>query len=156
MEARNWLKLQFPSVPGNVALARVCVASFASQLDFTLTEVEEIKVAVSEAVSNCVVHAYPGGRGPVRVKATIEDGELDVEIEDEGKGIEDVSLAMQPSFSTDPERMGLGFVFMQSFMDHIEVVSEIGRGTKVRMRKRPTGILAELPVEAAEDGSQST
>lgn len=155
MDAQNWLRVEFLSVPENVALARVCVASFASHLEFTLAEIEEIKVAISEAVSNCVVHAYPNGRGPIRINARIADGLLEVEIEDEGKGIEDVSLAMKPSFSTDPERMGLGFVFMESFMDSTEVVSEVGRGTRVRMTKRPSQIPAEPEVEASEDGSSS-
>ena len=115
----------------------MAVASFAAQLPFTWAELEEIKVAVSEAVTNAVVHAYPGGPGPVRVRVRLEEGALVAEVEDEGVGIADVEQARQTSFTTDPERMGLGFTFMDSFMDGVEVWSEPGRGTRVTLVKRP-------------------
>ena len=144
-DPRNRIVLEMWGLPENVAVDRFCVASFASQLNFGLGEVEEIKVAVSEAVSNAVIHAYQGAPGPVKVSAEIRGDVLEVEVEDLGRGIEDVALARQPSFSTDPERMGLGFVFMESFMDRVEVDSTPGGGTRIRMVKRsPEG--AEVSV----------
>lgn len=148
MKAKNSTKIEFLSVPANVAFIRVVVAAFASQLDFTLNDLEEIKVAVSEAVTNAIIHGYDGSQDKtVRVKATILDNLLEVEVEDEGKGIEDLKKALQPSYSTDPERMGLGFVFMQSFMDNLHVDSTPGGGTKVLMRKSPNSCLPRTVVE---------
>ncbi len=135
MHPQNELLLEFPSLPENVGLARVAVAAFAGQLDFTLAELEEIKVAVSEAVTNCVVHAYDGQPGRVRIVARREGRTLEVVVEDYGRGIDDVERARQPAWSSDPERMGLGFSFMESFMDGIEIDSGPGRGTRVRMWK---------------------
>jgi len=132
----NHMKLEFLSIPANVAFARVTVAAFASQLDFTLADLEEIKVAVSEAVGNSIVHGY--GKAPdcfVRIYANLTQDALEIRIEDEGKGIEDIKMALQPAFSTDAERLGLGFVFMQSFMENFRVESAPGRGTKVMMSK---------------------
>jgi len=136
MDYRNRLVLEILSLPENVGLARVAVASFAAQLEFSWGEIEEIKVATSEAVSNAVIHAYPEGTGTIRITATLRDRELEMVVEDEGGGIEDVAKAREPSFSTQPDRMGLGFVFMDSFMDLLEVESAVGRGTRVRMVKR--------------------
>lgn len=136
---RNYLKMEFYSRAENVAVARLTVATMASQLDFTLSEIEEIKVAVSEAVSNAVIHAYPGEMGLIQVEVVLEDGQLRVVVSDQGRGITDLAKARQPSFSTDPERMGLGFSFMESFMDTLEVSSRPGQGTRVEMTKRPTG-----------------
>ncbi|MEW6545675.1 MAG: anti-sigma F factor [Bacillota bacterium] len=140
MEAgqHNYLHIEFPALPANVGVARVAVASFAAQLEFTWAELEEVKVAVSEAVTNAVVHAYPKGPGPVKVRAQLDGGILAVEVEDQGVGIADVAQARQTSFTTDPERMGLGFTFMESFMDQVEVWSEPGRGTRVSLAKRPS------------------
>lgn len=135
MEPQNELVLEFPSLPENVGLARVAVAAFAGQLDFTLAELEEVKVAVSEAVTNCVVHAYDGQPGRVRVVARRQGPRLEVVVEDRGVGIPDIQQARQPAWSTDPDRMGLGFVFMESFMDGLEVESRVGEGTRVRMWK---------------------
>lgn len=133
----NKIRLEMEALPDNVALARVTVASFATQLDFTLEEVEDIRVAVSEAVTNSVVHAYGGGGGMVIIEA-VHDGEtLTLVISDHGKGIPDVALARQPAYTTDPERMGLGFAIMESFSDELEVTSTPGIGTTVRMVKRP-------------------
>ncbi|MHB1126830.1 MAG: anti-sigma F factor [Bacillota bacterium] len=133
---RNQILLEFLSVPENVGLARVAVASFASHLDPTLNDLEEIKVATSEAVTNSIIHGYRNEpRGRVRINAFLYDAALELVIEDDGVGIDNVELALQPAYSTDPERMGLGFVFMKSFTDELEVDSEAGKGTRIRMVK---------------------
>lgn len=138
MKIKNQMKLSFLSMPENVPLARVTAASFASQLDFTLDDLEDIKVAISEAVTNCIVHGYENDANhTVGVVCTIYDNILEMIVEDEGKGIADISQAMQAAYSTDPERMGLGFTFMQSFMDRLDVQSGVNKGTKVIMVKRP-------------------
>ncbi|MGE5560071.1 MAG: anti-sigma F factor [Chloroflexota bacterium] len=139
----NTLRLEFPALPANVALARVCVAVFASQLDPDVTDLDDVKLAVSEAVTNAVVHAYQGGQGMVRIIATMSGDSLTVVVEDDGRGIADVAQARQPSFSTDPDRMGLGFAFMDSSMDEVDVNSAPGQGTRVTLRKRlraPKGV----------------
>lgn len=134
---RNHIKLEMASVPENVGLARITVASFVSQLDLTLNDLEEIKVATSEAVSNAIIHGYENKTdGIVIVEAILEEDKLILSIEDFGKGIEDIEKAMQPAYTTDPERMGLGFVFMKSFMDQVFVDSKLGQGTKVTMEKQ--------------------
>ncbi len=132
----NRMRLEIRAFPENVGVARVALAAFAAQGDFTLTEIEEIKVAVSEAVSNAVLHAYPGSEGDVLVTASLEEGLLHVVIRDRGRGIADIAQARQPSFSTEPGRMGLGFVFMESFMDQVEVSSTPGQGTQVTMTRK--------------------
>lgn len=138
MTTINQLKMEFSSLPENVAFARVAVAAFAAQLDFTLNDLEEIKVAVSEAVANAIIHGYgQSPNGIVRVGVMIADSMLEVRVEDSGRGIADVKKALQPSFSTEPDRMGLGFVFMQSFMDRLQVESAGGKGTRVIMSKAP-------------------
>jgi len=132
------MKLSFLAVPENVPLARVTVAAFAAQLEFTLEDIEEIKVATSEAVSNCIIHGYENDSNrTVSVICTNYGDTLEIVIEDQGKGIANISEALQPAFSTDPERMGLGFTFMQSFMDKLEVLSDLNKGTRVIMTKRP-------------------
>ena len=136
---RNSMTLEMDSRPENVGVARLSVGAFASGLDFTLSELDEIKVAVSEAVTNAIVHGYPGTPGRVRIEAEIVDRELRLTISDWGEGIADVALARTPSYSTDPERMGLGFVFMESFMDELEVASAVKEGTVVKMTKRCQG-----------------
>lgn len=137
MKILNYCTIDFTSVPENVGFARVAIAAFASQLDCTLPELEEIKVAVSEAVGNAILHGYQNKPGQVvHVTATIYKEGLEIQVADEGIGIQDVDLAMQPAYSTDPERMGLGFVFMQSFSDNIQVDSQPGQGTTVTMFKR--------------------
>lgn len=135
VKARNEMKLEILGLPENVGLARVAVAAFASQLDFTLGDLEEVKVAVSEAVSNSVIHAYNGQPGIIRITGRLDGRTLELVIEDWGKGIADVAQARQPSWSSVPDRMGMGFVFMESFMDGLEVSSEVGKGTVVRMWK---------------------
>ncbi len=129
--------VELPSRAENVALARVIVTAFAARLDFTVPETEEISVAVSEAVSNCVIHGYQGGPGIIRLELADAGGRLEVVVADQGKGIADVEQARQPAFTTCEDRMGLGFVFMESFMDELIINSEPGRGTVVTMRKRP-------------------
>lgn len=132
----NRMQIEFLSIPVNVAFARVAVAAFASQLDYTLTDLEDIKTAVSEAVGNAIIHGYENAADKtVRVTSALTDNSIEITVEDDGKGIEDIEQAIQPAFSTDPERMGLGFVFMQSFMDSLKVDSEPGRGTMVAMTK---------------------
>ncbi|HMM21298.1 MAG TPA: anti-sigma F factor [Selenomonadales bacterium] len=136
MAAKNEIKMTFPSNSENVGIARVTAAAFAAQLDLTLNDIEEIKVAVSEAISNAVIHGYGDKAGNVEFSMTLEDGVLEFIVSDHGKGIADIALARQPSYSSDPERMGLGFVFMESFMDELRVESEVGKGTTVRMVKK--------------------
>lgn len=136
MKLRNRMKLEFLSCPKNVGLARVAVAAFAAEVDFDLNDLEEIKVAVSEAVSNAIIHGYEERlNGIIVVTAHLYLDTLEIIIEDEGKGIADVVRAMQPGNGTDLERMGLGFVFMKSFMDEVDVWSEVGRGTRVKLVK---------------------
>jgi stage II sporulation protein AB (anti-sigma F factor) len=131
----NSMVLIIPNLTQNVSLARVAVAAFASQLHFSLSEIEELKVAVSEAVTNAVLHAYDGP-GEIRVEATCHDGFIEVCVSDCGKGISDLAEAMQPSHTTIPERMGLGFSFLESLTDSLEVESHAGRGTSIRFTKR--------------------
>lgn len=133
----NKIKLEFSSLPDNVALARLVVASIASQLDFTLNDVEELKVAVSEAVSNSIIHGYDNRPdGQIVVEAWHDNRNLTITVIDQGKGIADILRAMEPAYSTKPERMGLGFVFMKSFMDDLQVSSQLGQGTSVTLIKK--------------------
>lgn len=137
MKTANWIKLEIPSDTRNVAFARTAVALFASQLDWTLDELEDIKVAVSEAVSNSVIHGYSLQEGVVIVEARYEGPELSISIEDFGQGIADIEQAQEVGFTSIPEeRMGLGFTFMHEYMDQVLVASEVGKGTKVTMVKR--------------------
>lgn len=138
MKNENYIKIEFPSRSANESFARSAVAAFAAQLDPTLDELGDIKTAVSEAVTNAIVHAYPEQLGVVQLKARIYDGEfLEISIKDKGCGIEDVKKAMQPLFTTGgEERSGMGFTIMDSFMDHMRVRSRPGKGTTVIMSKR--------------------
>lgn len=133
----NKAVLEFSSRAENVSFARVAVATFVSQVDFTLPDLEEIKVAVSEAVSNAIIHGYENNPDQVvRLEISIADEYMEMVVIDRGKGIDDIQKALEPAFSTDPERMGLGFSFMQSFMDKFKVQSEPGKGTRVKMSRR--------------------
>jgi stage II sporulation protein AB (anti-sigma F factor) len=138
MKALNEMKLEFFSRSANEALARSAVSQMASQLDPTLEELGDIKTAVSEAVTNAVVHAYPDELGPVLLRARIlEGGILEVTVRDKGVGIEDVGRARAPLYTTGgEERSGMGFTIMESFMDTLKVRSTPERGTTVIMRKR--------------------
>ena len=133
----NYFRLTFPSKSVNESFARMAVSSFCMQFDPTLEQINDIKTAVSEAVTNCVVHAYPGSIGTVYITATLSGGKLKITIRDKGVGISDVEQAMQPMFTTDTatERAGLGFAVMQTFMDKLRVTSKPGKGTKVVMTK---------------------
>mgnify|MGYP004546664311 FL=1 len=136
---RNHMSLTFPSLAENESFARVTIAAFAVQLSPTLSEIADLKTAVSEAVTNAIVHGYEGTRGDILLRASYDErGEITVEIEDHGKGIADIAQAMEPFYTTQPEqeRSGMGFSVMQTFMDGLEVVSHPGEGTLVRMRKR--------------------
>lgn len=133
---KNVVTMQFKSIPENVSLARVLVASFAAQLDMTISDLDELKVAVSEAVSNAIIHGYRNDpEKTVEMEIFSFEGKMMIVVTDYGVGIPDIDQALQPSFTTDSDRMGLGFVFIQSFMDHLEVKSEPNMGTKVIMVK---------------------
>ena len=138
MRATNYITIEFPSRSANEGFARSAVAAFAVQLDPTLEELGDIKTAVSEAVTNAIVHAYPDSIGQVVVKVRIcPDQVLEVTVRDHGRGIPDIEKARQPMFTTGgEERSGMGFTIMESFMDRLVVRSTPGRGTTVVMRKR--------------------
>lgn len=143
MDYQNFLRLEFYSLPANVGLARVAVAAFASQLNYTVSELDDIKGAVSEAVSNAIIHGYEGAPDQlIKVVAMVRAGELEIIVEDGGKGIEDLEEVLRPGFSTADERLGLGFSFIRSFMDTADVLSTPGRGTRVIMTKR-AGLLGD-------------
>jgi stage II sporulation protein AB (anti-sigma F factor) len=129
--------LEFPSLAENVALARTSVSSFAAQLNCTLEDIEEIKLVVSEAVSNCIIHGYENrGDGKIIVECSInDDRSLEINIIDYGRGIDNLEQAMQPAYSSVPTRMGLGFTFMKSFMDEMGVTSRPHEGTSVRLKR---------------------
>ncbi len=137
MNIKNYVRFEFPSLAENVSFARSCAGAFASQLDCTLDEIEEIKLVVSEAVSNCIIHGYENRSSEkiVIMASILDDRSLEIIVEDYGKGIEDVNQAMEPTYSSDEARMGLGFTFMKSFMDDMEVVSVPGEGTSVKLRR---------------------
>ena len=134
----NYIVFEFLSRSANEGFARGAVACFAAQLDTTLEELGDIKTAVSEAVTNAIVHAYPDTLGKIVVKAKILDGNiLEVTVRDWGKGIADVEQARQPLYTTGgEERSGMGFTIMESFMDKLTVRSSEGKGTRVTMRRR--------------------
>lgn len=137
-KASNFVSVDFPSRSANEGFARTVAACFAAQLDPTLDEVNDIKTAVSEAVTNAIVHAYPDTIGKVSMKLRIyEDNSMEIVIRDWGVGIEDVEQAREPMFSTGgEERAGMGFTIMESFMDKLRVRSVPGKGTTVTMRRR--------------------
>ena len=138
MEVRNYITLEFPSRSANEGFARSAAAAFAAQLDPTLEELGDIKTAVSEAVTNAIVHAYPDTLGKIAMRCRIlEGGTLEIIIRDWGRGIADVERAREPLFTTGgAERSGMGFTIMESFMDTLRVTSREGQGTKVTMRRR--------------------
>ena len=137
MNSTNYIKLEFPSRSCNEAFARTAAAAFASQLDPTLEELGDIKTAVSEAVTNCIVHAYPEKIGKIAMRLRIIGSEvLEISIRDWGCGIDDVERAKKPLFTTGgEERSGMGFTIMDSFMDKLKVRSAPGKGTTVVMRR---------------------
>ena len=139
MKYLNEMKLQFPSKSANEAFARMAVSSFLAQMDPTVEELSDIRTAVSEAVTNCIVHGYPDKVGIITVEAGIrEDNRIVIRIKDKGKGIPDIEQAMEPMYTTcqTGERAGLGFVVMESFTDKLKVRSTVGKGTTVTMEKK--------------------
>jgi stage II sporulation protein AB (anti-sigma F factor) len=139
MTQTNFMKLQFASQSQNESFARVAVASFLAQLDPTMEELTEIKTVVSEAVTNAIIHGYEEQEGIITITCTIEDQSLvTIEVQDNGRGIPDIELARQPLYTSKPEleRSGMGFTIMESFMDSVEIQSEEGKGTTVRLVKK--------------------
>jgi len=138
MKYENQIQLTFPSKSVNEGFARAAIACFAAQLDPTMDELGDIKTAVSEAVTNCIVHAYPDALGEITIKARIlPDNVLDIVVKDRGRGIEDVEAARKPMFTTGGvERSGMGFTIMESFMHELKVTSQVGKGTTVHMKRR--------------------
>lgn len=138
MKVENYLSVEFPSRSANEALARSLVACFAAQLDPTMDELGDIKTAVSEAVTNCIVHAYPDRIGVITLRLRIlEGGILDIVVKDTGRGIADIEQARQPMFTTGgEERSGMGLTIMESFMNELKLRSTPGKGTTVHMKKR--------------------
>ncbi len=138
MKFENYMLLEFPSKSANEAFARSAVACFAAQLDPTMEELGDIKTAVSEAVTNCIVHAYPDGLGTIIVRCRLlKDNTLDILIKDKGIGIADVDQARKPMYTTGgAERSGMGFTIMESFMTAFSVVSKPGKGTSIHMRRK--------------------
>lgn len=134
----NEMKLEFTSKTSNEAFARITVAAFAAQLDPTIDELSDIKTAVSEAVTNSIIHGYDDEEGIVKIEAKIFANNIEIVISDRGKGIENVEMAMRPLYTSKPdlERSGMGFTIMESFMDEVKVESAIGFGTKVIMKKK--------------------
>ena len=138
MKFENYMTLEFPSRSSNEAFARSAVACFAAQLDPTLEELGDIKTAVSEAVTNCIVHAYPDGFGTIVLRCRIlKDHVLDIVVKDRGVGIADIEKARKPMFTTGgADRSGMGFTIMESFMTSLRITSQPGKGTTVHMRRR--------------------
>ena len=138
VECNNYIKLEFPSKSANEAFARSAVAAFAAQLDPTMDELGDIKTAVSEAVTNAIVHAYPEEVGVVLLRARVLRGDtLELTVKDHGRGIPDVKRAMEPLYSTGgDDRSGMGFTIMESFMDKLQVRSRPGKGTTVTMKRQ--------------------
>ena len=149
MRGRDYMKLEIPAYSQNESFARVAVGAFLTRLNPTLEELSDVKTAVSEAVTNAIVHGYchrPGS--PVEIVAEVRGNEFHVQVSDSGVGIEDVSQALEPFYTSKPdqERSGMGFTVMQTFMDDLQVQSAPGQGTTVRMVKR----LSPLPAEEAK------
>ena len=138
MKFENYMILEFPSKSTNEAFARSAVACFAAQLDPTLEELGDIRTAVSEAVTNCIVHAYPDELGMITLRCRIlKDNTLDIVIKDKGVGIADVEKARLPMFTTGgADRSGMGFTIMESFMTSFRVISAPGKGTSIHMRRK--------------------
>ena len=138
MKFENYMILDFPSKSCNEAFARSAVACFAAQMDPTLEELGDIRTAVSEAVTNCIVHAYPKELGVITLRCRIlKDNVLDIVVKDRGVGIADIAQARRPAYTTGgAERSGMGFTIMESFMTSLEIASEPGKGTTVHMRRR--------------------
>ena len=135
MNNTNEMKIVFDSKSQNESFARVAVAVFVAQLDPNMEELSDIKTAVSEAVTNSIIHGYEGLEGKITLSCKIEGRTITIEVEDDGCGMEDIEKAMEPLYTTKPEleRSGMGFAFMEAFMDDLSVVSEVWKGTKITM-----------------------
>ena len=135
---KNWMKMEFQAISENEQLARIVVASFITPLNPTLEEMADVKTAVSEAVTNAIIHGYEEKEGLIYLRCRLNGDLLEVEIEDKGKGIDNIDQAMEPMFTTKPDRdrSGMGFSFMEAFMDELEVTSIPGAGTIVTMKKK--------------------
>lgn len=146
----NKMALEFEAISLNEGFARVAVAAFITPLNPTLEEVSDVKTAVCEAVTNAIIHGYDSKGGTVRIEACIKEDILHITVSDTGFGIDNIEQAMEPLFTTRPEleRSGMGFAFMEAFMDELCVESEPGRGTKVRMAKK----LGNMPYLEEEPG----
>ena len=133
----NKMKVEFLSKSANEAFARITVASFATQLDPSIEEISDIKTAVSEAVTNCIIHGYENNIGIIKIECKLIENAIEIEISDNGKGIENIEKAKEPLYTSKPEleRSGMGFTIMESFMDEFKVESVLGIGTKVTMKK---------------------
>jgi stage II sporulation protein AB (anti-sigma F factor) len=136
--SHNKMKIEFLSKSENESFARVAVAAFISQLDPTIEELSDVKTAVSEAVTNAIIHGYGHENGIVTIESEINDGEITIKVEDKGIGIKDLELAMQPLYTSRPdlERSGMGFTVMETFMDDLQVESSEGSGTRITMKKK--------------------
>lgn len=137
MDRKNAMSLEFDSKSENESFARIVVAAFAAQLNPTIEEIADIKTAVSEAVTNSIIHGYDSREGKIVLTCNIEGSKITVSVMDKGKGIEDIKQAMEPLYTTKPEleRSGMGFAFMEAFMDELEVLSAPGEGTTIIMTK---------------------
>lgn len=135
---KNWMQMEFQAISENEQLARIVVASFITPLNPTLEEMADVKTAVSEAVTNAIIHGYEEKEGLIYLRCRLSGDLLEVEIEDKGKGIDNIDQAMEPMFTTKPDRdrSGMGFSFMEAFMDELEVTSIPGAGTIVTMKKK--------------------
>jgi len=134
---KNKMKLEFLSKSDNEAFARIAVATFASQLDPSIEEISDIKTAVSEAVTNSIIHGYEEEQGNIKIECTLYINSIEIQISDNGKGIENIEQAKAPLYTTKPEleRSGMGFTIMESFMDELKIESVVGVGTKITMKK---------------------
>lgn len=133
----NEMKLEFLAKSNNEAFARIAVASFIANLDPTIEEISDIKTAVSEAVTNSIIHGYENKEGIIYIKTIVKNNNITIEISDKGKGIKDIEEARKPLYTTKPEleRSGMGFTIMESFMDSVEVISELNKGTTIILKK---------------------
>ena len=146
----NEMKLEFVSKSSNEAFARISVAAFASQLDPSIDELADIKTAVSEAVTNSIIHGYEDEEGIVKITAKLFGNTVEIEVSDNGKGIANIEEARKPLYTSKPnmERSGMGFTIMESFMDYVTVESAVGLGTKVTMKKKIMSMENEKCIEA--------
>lgn len=135
---RTEITFEFDSSSENESLARTVIAAFLARLDPTMEELADVKTAVSEAVTNAIIHGYDGTPGKIKIHSWIEDTTIWIEVSDQGVGIPDVSRAMEPLYTTRPEmeRSGMGFAFMEAFMDELNVETKVGEGTTIRMKKK--------------------